>query len=213
MGYTAPMPTQRFALAPDGPKRLRLTWSGSLKDFTVFVDEKSVAQLSPDDVKAGRDVALPEGTLHVQFKPQFAGSALRLTLNGQPVPGAANHPGTAVDQATFVLYFVAALNAVFGVVALFGHFSVLDSMGFGVGSVVVGGLYAVAGFFTSKRSQLALLAGTLLYVLDGVGGLVWSVSQGARPGIGGIFVRVVITVALFRGIKAIRELKAKPASA
>lgn len=208
------MPQQTFALEPNGPKRLTLSWGAFWKNFTVSLDGQQVAALSPDEVKGGKDVPLPDGsTLRVHLKQGFGNAGLELTRNGQPLPGAANDPQSMVKSAAYLLYFLAALNALLGMAAVAFDVEALQNMGIGVFSIVLGFIFAVGGYFTMQRSLVALVLATALYAIDGVGGLILAVAEGARPGVGGIIMRVFFLIVLARGITGLRALKAEKAPA
>ena len=207
------MPSQSFAFEPNGPKRLTLSWGAFWKNFTVAVDGQQVAEVSPAELKAGKDVALPDGsTLRVHLKQGFGNAGLELTRNGQPLPGAVNDPASMVKNAAYLLYFLAALNAVVGAAAVAFHVKVLENIVIGVGNIIFGFIFAVAGFFTMRRSLVALILAMALYAVDGVASLVMAAEAAGRPGVGGIFVRVFFLIILARGVTGIRALKAKQAA-
>lgn len=207
------MPSQTFALEPNGPKRLTLSWSAFWKNFTVTLDSQQVGALTPDELKAGKDVALPDGsTLRVHLKQGFGNAGLELTRNGQPLPGAANDPVSMVKSAAYLLYFLAALNALLGAAAVAFNVEVLLANGIGVFSIILGFIFAVCGFFTMQRSLVALIMAIALYGLDAIATLGMAVSAGGKPGVGGIIMRVFFIIVLARGVTGMRALKAEARS-
>lgn len=207
------MPTQTFALVPNGPKALTLSWGAFWKNFTVSVNGQQVATLSSDELKAGKDVALPDGsTLRVHLKQGFGNAGLALTRNGQPLPGASNDPNAMVRNAAYLLYFIAALNAVLGAGVLAFGVKALEQLGFGPVNLALGFIFALAGYFTLQRSLVALVLAMGLYALDYVAGFVMLVAEGGKPGVGGIFIRIFFLIVLARGVTGIRALKAEAAT-
>jgi len=207
------MPSQSFAFEPNGPKRLTLSWGAFWKNFTVAVDGQQVAEVSPAELKAGKDVALPDGsTLRVHLKQGFGNAGLELTRNGQPLPGAVNDPASMVKNAAYLLYFLAALNAVVGAAAVAFHVKVLENIVIGVGNIIFGFIFAVAGFFTMRRSLVALILAMALIAVEVVASLVMATEAAGQPGVGGIFLRVGFLIFLARGVTGIRALKAKQAA-
>ncbi|GMU58718.1 MAG: hypothetical protein AMXMBFR34_04810 [Myxococcaceae bacterium] len=203
------MPQQSFAFEPNGPKRLTLSWGAFWKNFTVSVDSNQVAALTPEEVKTGKDVRLPDGsTLRIHLKTGFGNAGLELTRDGKPLPGAANDPQSMVKSAAYLLYFLAALNAVLGAAVVAFHVTALENMGLGVGNIILGFIFAVGGYFTMQRSMVALGLSIALYAIDGIAGLVMAAEAGGRPGVGGIFIRVFFIIILARGITGIRMHKA-----
>jgi hypothetical protein len=203
------MPSQSFALVPNGPKSLTLSWKLFWKDFTVTLDGRPVATLTPDEVKSGKEIALPDGSrLHIHFKQGLGNNGLQLLRNGQPLPGAQNDPHTMVKNAAYLLYFIAALNVLLGAAVVAFDVRALADLGFGWANIVQGFLFAVGGFFTMQRSQVALILSIAMYVLDYVATFLLTISEGGKPAAGGIVVRIIFTVVLIRGLSGIRQLKA-----
>jgi hypothetical protein len=211
------MPSQTFALEPNGPRRLTLSWSGFWKNFTIALDGQQVGALTPGELKAGKDVLLPDGsTLQVHLKQGFGNVGLELSRNGKPLPGAANDPMSMVKVAGYLLYFLAALNALLGAAAVALDVEVLLANGIGVASIVLGFIFAVCGYFTMQRSLVALIIAIVLYSLDAVAMLATAVAAGGSTGfggiIGGIMMRVFFIIALACGVTGMRALKAEAKS-
>lgn len=207
------MPSQTFALEPNGPKRLSLSWGAFWKNFTVALDGQQVGALTPDELKAGKDLPLPDGsTLRVHLKQGFGNAGLELSRNGKPLPGAANDPVSMVKGAGYLLYFLAALNALLGAAAVALNIEVLLANGIGVASIVLGFIFAVCGYFTMQRSLVALVIAIVLYSLDAVATLAMAVGAGGKPGVGGIIMRVFFIIVLARGVTGLRTLKAEAKS-
>lgn len=207
------MPKNSFALEAGAPKRLELSWGFAWSNFTVSFDGQEVGRIDKKALEGVNGFRLPDGSeLTVQLKKGFGGPQLSVLRNGQPLPGSATDPEALVKAAAYLLFFLAALNAVLGVVALAFDVKVLLDLGMGIGSLVVGVVYSLLGFFTLKQSRVALGIAIALYVLDGVATLAMSVGAGGQPAVGGIVMKVFFTILLVRGFKAIGELKAKQAA-
>ena len=105
----------------DGPKRLEMSWGGFWKDFTVKLDGVAVLTANgSSELKAGRSARLPDGsTLEVRLETGFGKNGLAVTRNGQPLPGSSTDPESLVKVAGAVVYVLAGLNFLFGVIALF----------------------------------------------------------------------------------------------
>ncbi len=105
------------------------------------------------------------------------------------------------------MYFLAALQTVLGVVALVGNVELLLNLGLGVESIIEGAIMGVLGFFTMKRSRIALGLAMLLFVIGGVMTIVAATAAGGTPPVGGIIFRVLLLTAMWRGFKAMGQLK------
>ena len=200
-----------MSLEKDGPKRVELSWSGMWKQFTVKLDGAPLLTARDSaDLKAGRSALLPDGsTLEVKLETGFGKQGLLVTRNGVPLPGSSSDPEMLMKTAGGIVYAIAGLNALVGVIMVVFDVRFLKE-NFGYGAFAVAALFAVLGYFTMKRSLAALVAAIVLYALDGVitlGMQISEVAPGHTPNIGFIFVRVIFLMAMIRGARAIRSFK------
>ncbi|HZS39221.1 MAG TPA: hypothetical protein VFF06_20460 [Polyangia bacterium] len=200
-----------LAFEKKGPKRLELSWSGFWKNFTAKVDGQTVLTANgQSDIKAGRSATLADGsTLSVRLKTGFGNAGLEVLRDGQPLPGTSTDPATQLKLAGGIVYFLAGLNALIGVIALVFDVAFLKE-NFGYGPLVMGAIFAVLGYFTNKRSMAALIVAIVLYGLDGVitlGMQFAAAGSGHTPNVGFIFMRVIFIIAMIRGVNAITQLR------
>ncbi len=209
------MPTRQHPLEAGGPPRITLTWGAFWKDMRVRLDDRELGTI-PDGkaLKAGRDFPLGDGTtLHVRLEQGFGNAGLRVERDGVPLPGTSGDPAERLKLAYGLVYFVAGLNAALGLVAELASIDVLLSIGIGWGTIVTGAIYALLGWFVHKRrSKVALGLAIVLFALDGLLTLAFSVDAGGTPPVGGLVVRVFFIVQMARGFGAIQELKASKAA-
>src|SRR5688572_16311432 len=205
------MPKQLFSLEKDGPKRLEISWGAFWKNFTVKLDGAVLLTAEGSgDLKSGKSAQLPDGTwLQVRLETGFGKSGgLIVTRDGQPLPGSSSDPESLVKLAGGIVYAIAALNFIVGVIAFAFDVRFLKE-NFGYGPIVMAALFAVLGYFTMKRSLPALIAAIVLYGLDGVLTLVFQFADappGRTPNIGFIFMRVMFIMAMVRGARAMSQL-------
>ena len=208
------MPSRKFKLEAGGPERIELRWSGLFSNTEVLFDGGVVGAI-PDKaaIKAGQRFALPDGSeLWVQLEEKFGGGGLAVLRNGAPVPGSDTDPTTLVKNAAGIVYFIAGLNLVLGAVAMAGV-EFLQNLGVGVYNIAFGALYLVLGYFTGKRSRVALGFAMGIFLVDGVLGLAASVGNGHTPGAGGIGMRVILLITMARSFQAMGAMTAEPAPA
>ncbi len=203
------MPKRSFPLEPNAPHRVTIEWKGMFKDIRVSFDGQLLGTMAnKDELVAGREFPLPDGSiLKAKFTQGVFNAALDVTRNGVPLPGSDTDPGTVVRQAGQLLYFLAALNAGLGVIAMAFDVTVLLEIGMGIGTIVTGAVYLALGFFASRGSWIPMAIAIALLWLDALA----LVATGTNPG-GGIVVRVVFTILLVRGVKAARALAKGAAS-
>lgn len=202
------MPTRSYALQPQGPKRLELSWGGLWKNFTVKLDGIPVGTIAnAQALRAGQQFGLPDGSLlKVQLVQSFFSSELRVLRDGQPLPQSDSDPRRRLKNAYGVLYFIAAVNLILGVVAVLFQVELLLQLGMGYFSIIVGLVYLGLAFFTQNRIGAALIIAIVLYALDGILGIVGAVSAGVNP-VTGLLVRIAFLVPMVQGVGAIKALK------
>ncbi len=206
------MPKKEFALEPGGPKRVTLTWKGLWKNIVVALDDRELGVIpNQKALKAGQEFPLGDGTtLKVQLVTGMA-AELQVTRDGAPLPGSGSDPEERLKAAYSMIFFVAGLNAVLGIVAGVFEVEFLARLGLGIESLVVALLYAGLGFLVMKfRSPIALGFAVGLFALDGIASVVMMAGAGGSPPIGGIVARVFLIIPMVRGFAAIKELKKRP---
>jgi hypothetical protein len=203
------MTTMNLALESGGPKRLELSWGLSWKNFRVTLDGKLVGTVEggQDELKTGVEFRLPDGSaLNIRLNKGLMNVALEVLRDGQPLPGSSSDPEQRVRSAAHLLYFLAGLNTVLGVLALALDSEFLQNIGMGIGSILFGAIVATLGFFTYRGSRVAPGLAIVLYVGDFLFTFFATASEGGRPQVGGIFVRIVIIHALWKAVEAAGEL-------
>lgn len=210
------MAKKTLALEPGGPQRLELSWGMFWKNFQVTLDGKPVGTVSggQKELKQGVEFPLPDGsTLEIKLVSGFMNVELRVLRNGAPLPGSASDPEQRVKTAAYLLYFLAAFNTLVGVVAMVINSEVLENMGLGLGSIIFGAIVAALGFFSYRRSRVAMVLAILLYAADGLYTLATYGGAGHSPPTAGILFRIYIIYALVQAVKAAGELARQEESA
>ncbi len=205
------MPKQSYALEAGGEKRLEISWKPFWKDITVTLDGNSIGTIpNQKALTSGQEFRLPDGTaLKVQLVSRVTSTELQVLRNGQPPPGSASDPQIRLKYAYWVVYFVAGLNLVLGLISFLFNVEFLQQIGIGFGSILFGLVFLVLGFFTQRKSMVALILAIVIFALDGLAGLFLSAAQGGIPGIGGLFARILLLIPMIQGIGAIKALKQK----
>ena len=205
------MPKQKYALEERGEKRLEISWKALWKDTTIKLDGNPVGVIpNQKELTAGKTFKLPDGSkLSIQLVRKFSAAELQLLRNGQPLPGSATDPVFKHKLAYGVVYFIAGLNLVLGLVATLFQVEFLYTMGIGLPSILFGLVFLALGFFVMRLSTLALILASIIFALDGILGIVLTVAAGYSPGIVGIIARIFLLIPMVQGIGAIREIQKK----
>lgn len=207
------MPKQAYALEVGGEKRLEISWKGTWQNTTITLDGSSVGTIADQKaLTSGQEFRLMDGTtLKIQLVKKFASTELQILRNGEALPGTASDPQTKLKSAYSMVYFVAGLNLVLGAIATFLNVSFLQSIGIGVGSILFGLVFLVLGFFTQRKSTIALILAIGLFGLDGIVGFFMFAMQGHNSNVGGIMARIFLMIPMIQGIDAIKMLNKKKA--
>jgi hypothetical protein len=205
------MPNQSYALEEGGEKRLMLSWKGAFNDLNVELDGRSIGMIpNQKALIEGQTFPLEDGsTLKVQLNRSLMSTELQVLRDGQPLPGSASDPHTRYKNAYMLIYFIAGLNLVLGILASVLNITLLQDLGIGFASILVGMVYLILGFFVQRKSSLALILAIILFAADSLFGVVVTVMEGGTPGIAGLLVRVLLLIPMFQGVPAIKALKSK----
>ncbi|QDE83811.1 hypothetical protein [Myxococcus xanthus] len=204
------MGSKKLALEAGGPPRLELSWGWGWKRFTVTLDGKVVGTLDggASELRRGVFFKLPDGsTLNVLLQSGFFRTSLAVVRDGEAVPGTDTDPAQQVKRAANLLYFLAGLNTLIGVVAMVGQSDILEAAGMGLGSILFSLPIAVLGFFTHRGTRVAPILAGILFTADGLFSVVNSLTEGGRFPIFALIVRAYIVTALFTAAKAAGELR------
>ncbi len=208
------MAKQSYALEPDGPKRLEITWSGIYRKVTVQLDGRTLGTI-PDQkaLASGQEFRLPDGSrLHVQLVSSLLSTELRILRNGQPLPGSPSDPHARLRNAYLLIYVIGGFNLAVGAVAELLNVEFLKQAGIGLASLVFGLMFLGLGYFVQRRYVFALIVAIVLFIVDGLAALLLAASSGGSTPVAGTFVRIILLVPMFQGIGAIKALKSQPAA-
>ena len=205
------MPKQSYALEAGGKKRLELFWKGMFNNLNVVLDGQSIGVIpNQKALSQGQTFELEDGsTLKVQLVRSLMATEVQVLRDGEPLPGSASDPQSRYKNAYLIVYFIAGLNLLLGVLASLFNVALLQQLGIGFGSILLGFVYLVLGFFVQKKSSLALVLAIVLFAADSLFGVVMTVFEGGSPGFAGLIMRVVLLIPMFQGVPAVKALKTK----
>ena len=158
------MPKLKYALERGEDKSLEISWKGGWKNTEVRLKGNLLGVIpNKKELRTGRIFPLPDGT---SLKVQFFTTGIRVLRNDKPLPGSISDPAYRLANAFGAIYFIAGLNIVLGFITLLFQVEFLQTLGFGIISVAIGFIFLVLGFFTQRRSRIALIAALIIYGLD-----------------------------------------------
>ncbi len=207
------MPSKTLYLDEAKTQPLHLEWGMFFRNFTANYQGIPLTPIAEGTVnKGGLHYVLPDGRpLSISVKSGLGTQDLEVLLEEKPLAGSATHPLERIKKAWYALLFVGLISIVAGAVAELMSYTVLRDLGIGWSSVVEGLIFLGLGWWGySRRSALAFYLALGLYVAEWVFSLVALAQAGGKGGVGGIFLRIFISVLLYRGARAAQELRKLP---
>ena len=202
------MAKHQYAIDANGPKRIEVSWSGFWKNTTVKFDGNVIGTFpGQKELRQGGSFQLPDGsTINVQLIMGLY-TELRVLRNGQPLPGSTSDPQTRFKAAYGIVFFIAGLNLVLGLLSLTTESNFLRSIGIGTPSIVFGLIFLGLGFvIRQQRSKMALILAIVIFGLDMILGFVLNASGGGSPSTTGIIPRIFLFIPMVQGVSAIDQL-------
>lgn len=202
------MPRKQYYLDTDKTESLTTEWNGYYKNFKVSF--KNAEVLNFENSKAleiGSEYRIDENRLLTVrlVKKKYTGfENLEILVNNEPVKGSPTDPFETVKGVWELLFVIAGLNLIAGLIAELFSIEFLLNYGLGVGTIIAGLIYAILGFLVKlKNSMIALIFSILLMAADAILSLA-SMASGSATG---FMIKLIFILLLWRGIGAIREIK------
>ena len=204
------MPSQSYTLDPDNPKRLDIVYRPMWRGATVLLVGQEIGTApGKQELLQGHEFKLPDGsTLNLRLVQSLLGSQLYILRDGQPIPGSASHPETAVKSAYWTLFLIAGISILFGAAAQMLHLGQLRTLGVGPYSVLFGVAYVALGVLVRRHSLPAMYISIALYAVDTVLGVVLAALGEGAPDMFSIIFRGLLFIPLFQGVGGLRSLAA-----
>lgn len=198
------MASKSFALVEGEPKRLELEWRGRFKDLVVVLDgvQLNAEPFSQSEVTQGQVLPLPDGSHLIVAREK---SQLEVTRNGTPLPGSATHPQTQARGAAIILWLIAGLTLMLGIIV---YADAGEVAWISAGSVA---LFGILGFLVLNGSLAALWVGIVVYSIDALFTLVAGLGGGGFS-FSTLIIKMFLIVGLVRALPAMRQLQAAKAT-
>jgi hypothetical protein len=199
------MPSMKMTLAGNPPRSLVLDWGMFFDNLTVTVDGQQLYRvLDRKELLPGKPFPLPGGDTIVIRLHRWT-SELEVTQNGHPVPGSTSHPEKRIEIASYGLFFVGGMTVFSGLMTGLAAHADATQIGSSVGVAIEGLLFLAFGVLTRMKRRWALIAGTLLYLVEAAFTVLSIVSGSSTAGMA-VVMRLVFLVLFVRGLLAFREL-------
>ena len=202
------MPTRKYALERNEMQRLEISWKSMWKNISIRLDGKAIGSIvNQKELIEGREFSLGDGSiLKVKLIHGFV-PELQVAKNGQPLPGSDSDPSQRLSIAYKMVLFIGWLNITLGLSAEILKVGFLQRFGFSFGSIIVGLIFLILGFFVKRESKYALLIAIALFLSDGILAAFFLPEQARNYITGGIVARIFILMPMIQGVSAIRDIK------
>lgn len=220
------MPTRNYSLKQGEPKRLEITSSASLKNTTVRLDGKTIGSVrTKQELEAGKSFPLGDGSVvnvHL-LGNAWSGRRIGVERDGRPLPGSPSDPSRNLRVASNVVFFIAGVNLLVGVLGIvastaasqsqatdtFSQSQSAGSLGLGIGLVSLFGglLYLALGFFVRRGSKIALGIAVTVFALNLVVSVIVLVTGANLIGCAGVPLGIALLTVMSRGFGAIDAMR------
>jgi hypothetical protein len=209
------MPKRNYATEKGGPKNLEISWKGMWKEISVKVNGSEIGTMKDQkELQEGKEFKLPGGgTLSVKLVKKLFAPELQILKNGEPLAGSDSDPKQKLKIAYGVIFFIAGLNIVLGLIAELGQVDILLELGIGYFSIIFGAIFGVLGYFVKEKSVIALWIAIVLFVIDTLLSMYFAIEMGASPSTSSIIVKIFLFVGMIQGFRAIKALNNNPQTA
>lgn len=199
-----------------GEKRLEIITNAKWRETEIKLDGSHVATLTKNELYSGYDLKLTDGSiLNIKLaKHVLQPDRIQITVNGQSIAPVLTRFDNerVINNAAGMVYMIAAINLIFGVISLFVKIEAFAQLKLGWQNIIFGLVYLILGFFTHRRSALALILFILIFGFDSFPFIILSFLTLNSLVIGVLLVRVAFLAAAFIALGEIYNRKNKAIS-
>ena len=214
--WTRKQPHMAYTIEAGGEKRIEIFTSAKWRQTEIWFDGSLAATLSQKELSSGYDLPISDGSI-LNFKLAkfaFQPHRLQITRNGQPIYKTITSYDNAmfVNNAAYMVYIVAIINLVVGVISIFIDIDAFAPFKFGWSNIIFGAIFLVLGFFAQRRSFVALLLFILVFGVDSFFAFVSALRTGNYFLYLVFFMRLIFLAPAFLGLGEIFRRKTKAIS-
>jgi len=203
------MAVQEFALDATGSSRVQISREVSPdgEQLYVLLNRSMLGTITGEEARlTGREFALPDGSM---LRVQSVENQIQVLRNGQAllaVPAAQQKlvlPPKTLGRfrgAYGAVFLIGIFNLVGSIVIMISQDQALAQQVPPLALMILGGIFLLLGFFTARKSSLALGIAVTIYSLDGV----LSLFLGNLPA---VFFHIILLIWMARGFSAIRAIR------
>ena len=165
------MPKKEYYLDSHKTEKLTTEWKGIYKNFRVNYNDNEILQFdNKEALISGGEYKIDENrllTVQIVKKKLTGAENLEILINNEPIKGSSTDPFEIVKGVWGLLFVLAGLYFVLGLIAELFSIEFLLNLGMGIGTILVGIVYEVLGLLIkTKNSMIALIISILLLSAD-----------------------------------------------
>jgi hypothetical protein len=203
------MPKETIWLNSEKTESVNMEWGFNWRNLTIRHQGNILGIISDrKTLRNGTDFALDrERTLSVKLSGRLFPDLLIL-LNGSYIPGSSIDPREKLKQIHTLTFIFGLFNLSAGIVLSLYYWKDLEKLEEGLGAGVTGLIIIILGYQIRKSSYLALFALISILLIEIILTGYFESIEKTKPD-RGICLKLFILLFAFKGIKAIRTIKAE----
>ncbi len=205
-----------YTIEAGGEKRIEIVTNAKWRQTEIWFDGGLAATLSQKELSSGYELPISDGsTLNFRLaKFNFQPHRLNITRNGQPIFKSITSYDNEmfINNAAYMVYIVAIINLVIGIISIFINIDAFVPFKFGWPNILFGGIFLVLGFFTKRRSIVALILFIIIYGADSFFAFIPALRTGNFFIFLVFFMRLIFLAPAFLGLGEIFRRKTKAIS-
>lgn len=187
---------------------LTIKWEGDWENITVFKNRVKICDIeSKNELMNGKSIHDDDRSVLIQLKGNKP-LDLNASINNIKLKPAPKDPYTKISIAIGVIFFIAGINILLGIINMLTNIEILQNFGDPFVLFIYGIIFMILGIIIKiKNSMIALLIAITLFIIDAVLSIIFSVQNGAPPFSGTFFMKLFLAVYMIRGIDGLKRLK------
>lgn len=205
------MPKKTFYLNAEKTETINISWGFSWKNTSITYNGHEIGSFkNQKELKEGNEFMLDSSRILSVKLSGTISPELDISINNEPIEGSPTNPKHQLKQISNLAIGLGIFSIVIGLFSELLKIEILINLGFGIGSILIGGIVIGLGFGVRKHSLIALSLIFGIIILD----IISSYYVAANSEIeinptNGVVIKVFLLIYIFKGFSAIRKIKNK----
>jgi len=187
---------------------LIIKWEGDWENISVFKNKVKICDIEgKNELMNGKSILDDDRSILIQLKGNKP-LDLYASINNIKLKPAPKDPYTKISVAIGVVFFIAGINILLGIINILTNIEILQNLGDPFVLFIYGIIFMILGVIIKiKNSMIALLLAITLFIIDAVLSIIFNIQNGAPPFSGTIFMKAFLAVYMINGINGFKQLK------